>query len=88
MDHHIVRAINRARAFTDDKREGHQKSGIAFKTNKGTKYDNVEWQNTERSDRMQKCQDWEIPAMFPPCESGNCETLKCQHLFHCRKNVW
>ena len=71
--HHIAPAIYRARAFTEDESEGYQKSGIAFKTNKGTKYDIVEWQSTERSNRMQKCQDWEIvwdedksPAMFPP----------------------
>ena len=52
---HIVPAIHRARAFTDDESERHQKSGVAFKTNKDTKYDNVEWQSTERSDRIQKC---------------------------------
>ena len=71
--HHIVPAIHRAREFREDESEGCQKSGIAFKTNKGTKYDNVEWQSTERSDGMQKCQDWEMvwdedksPAKFPP----------------------
>ena len=58
--HHIVPTIQSARVFTEDEIEGYQKSGIAFKTNKGTKYNSVEWQSTERSERMQKCQDWEI----------------------------
>ena len=73
--HHIAPAFYRARAYTedDDDEEGYQKSGIAFKTNEGTKYDNVKWQSTERSERIQHCEDWEIawdedksPAMFPP----------------------
>ena len=55
--HHIVPAIHWAREFTENENESHQKSGIAFKNNKGAKYDNVEWQSTERSDRMQKCQE-------------------------------
>ena len=44
--HHIVPAIHRARAFTEDESEGYQKSEIAVKTNKGTKFDNVERQST------------------------------------------
>ena len=46
MAHHIVPAIHRAGAFTEDESEGYQKSEKAFKTNKGTKYDNVERQST------------------------------------------
>ena len=45
MAHHIVLAIHRTRTFTDES-EGYQKSEIAVKTNKGTKYDNVERQST------------------------------------------
>ena len=70
--HHIVPAIHRARAFTEDETDGYQKSGKAFKANKCTKYDNMKWQSTQRSDRMQKCQDWAMvwvedksPAMIP-----------------------
>ena len=55
-----------------DESGGYQISGIAFKTNKGTEYDNVESQSTEKSDRLQKCQDWEMicdednsPVTFP-----------------------
>ena len=71
--HHVVPAIHQAREFTEDTEESgeYQKSGKASKTNKGTRYDNVEWQSTERRERMQKCQDWEMvwdeyksPAMF------------------------
>ena len=40
--HHIVPAIHRTREFTEDESEGYQKSGIAFMTNEGTKYDNLE----------------------------------------------
>ena len=42
----IVPAIHRVREFTEDESEGYQKSGIAFKTTTGSKYDNVEWQST------------------------------------------
>ena len=46
--HHIVPAIHRASAFTEDESEGYQKSVSTF-------------------------------------DSGNYETPRCHHLFHCRK---
>ena len=50
--HHIASAIYRARAYKVDAEKGYHRSGIASKTSKGTKYDNVKWQNTERSKKI------------------------------------
>ena len=60
--HHITPAIHRARAFTEDERQGCQKSKIAFKTSKGTEYDNVEWLSTERNERIETWRYEESPA--------------------------
>ena len=55
--HQIASATHRARAFTEDESEGYQKSRLIKALNE---YDNVEWQSTEKSDRIQKFQDWGI----------------------------
>ncbi len=76
--HHIAPAIHRARAYTADAEEGYQRSGIAFKTNKGTN-NNVKWQSTVRSEKIQHCQDWEIvwdeeSCNVPTSYCGYCKT--------------
>lgn len=71
--HHLAPAVIRARAFTEDKSDRCQKSGIAFKSDKGTAYKNTKWTSDEVNDRIPFCEDWEVtwdedksPAIFPP----------------------
>ena len=49
---HIGPWIKHARAFIEDGSDGYQNSGIASKTNKGTKFDNVKVQKNEKGHRM------------------------------------
>ena len=69
---HIIPAVLRARNIrTVEDREN--RTGIAFKTEKGTKYKNTAWLGDKIQNRIQGAEDWKlvwdedkIPAIFPP----------------------
>jgi len=69
----MIPAILRARLPTLGEKDKHLCSGIAFKSEEGTKYSNTAWLRTNSESRIQNCEDWQVvwdedkcPAMFPP----------------------
>ena len=70
--HQVIPAIIRARAPTKDSDKENSK-GIAFKSTKGTQYDNVTWKGTKKQETIKNCNDWKVvwdedkrPMIFPP----------------------
>nr|XP_054769560.1 uncharacterized protein LOC129277399 [Lytechinus pictus] len=67
--HQVTPAILRARTPAKDV----TCRSIAFKSTKGTKYNNVTWMGSKKQEQIQNCSDWKvvwdedkIPMAFPP----------------------